>query len=178
MRKARRLRLVTLLVLWAANGAASAETATPPQARSPQRTTATYDDWVVRCEILGPAKTCEMAQATQIQGQSQPITQIAIGQQSKGVPMKIVFEVPINVWLPAGVKLVLDEKDPAIATVYGRCLPTACLADTDLRDDQITKLRAMVASGKLEFKDAAQRDISIPVSFKGFEQAYQALLQP
>jgi invasion protein IalB len=132
MRRVCGLRFVTVLVLLAGNGVASAQTATQPQARSPQRTTATYDDWVVRCEILGAAKTCEMAQATQVQGQSQPITQIAIGQQSKSAPMKIVFEVPINVWLPAGVKLVLDEKDPAIATVYSRCLPTGCLADTDI----------------------------------------------
>ncbi len=72
-------------------------TSAAAQAQTPQRTTATYDDWVVRGEMRGATRTCEMAQAVQIQGQSQPITQIAIGQTSKTSPMKIVFQAPINV---------------------------------------------------------------------------------
>jgi hypothetical protein len=69
--------------LLTASGAAQAQAQAqaPTQSQTPQRTTATYDDWVVRCEIHGAAKACEMAQAMQIQGQSQPVTPIAIGQQ-------------------------------------------------------------------------------------------------
>ena len=127
MGKACDLRVATVLLALAANSTALAQTQTP------QRTTATYEDWTVRCEIKGTSKMCEMAQAMQIQGQAQPVMQIAIGQQSKGAPMKIVLQVPINVWLPAGAKLVINEKDPGIAAVYGRCLPAACLADADLK---------------------------------------------
>jgi invasion protein IalB len=172
MGKACELRVITFFLALTAGASAHAQTQTP------QRTTATYQDWTVRCEVSATGKTCEMAQAMQIQGQVQPVTQIALGQQSKGAPMKIVFQVPINVWLQTGVKLVLNEKDPGIVAVYARCLPAACLADANLKDDQIKKLRGLTENGKLQFKDAAQQDVVIPVSFKGFDQAYDAMQKP
>lgn len=172
MRNACDHRMIALVFVLAATGAAHAQTS------APQRTTATYEDWTVRCEIRGTAKTCEMAQAMQIQGQAQPVTQVALGQQSKGAPMKIVFQVPINVWLPAGVKLTTSEKDPGLGAVYGRCLPAACFADVDIKDDQIKKLKGLTENGKLQFKDGAQQDVVIPVSFKGFDQAFDAMQKP
>ncbi len=163
--------IIAAFVLLATYGTAQAQTQTP------QRTTASYDDWVVRCEIHGAAKVCEMAQTMVIQGQSQPIAQIAIGQQNKTEPMKVVFQLPIGVWLPVGAKLVAKEGDVGVAAAFVRCQPTVCLAQADVGDDQIKKLRGMTESGKLQFKDAAQHDVVIPVSFKGFGQAYDAMLQ-
>ncbi len=147
-------------------------------AQTPQRTTATYDDWTVRCEVNDAVRTCEMAQAMQIKGQAQPVTQIAIGRQAKNDPMKIVFQVPINVWLPTGVKLVADDKDPGIVGTYRRCLPGACIADSELKDDVVKKLRGLTENGKLQFRDGGLQDVAIPISFKGFGQAYDAMLKP
>lgn len=147
-------------------------------AQTPQRTTATYDDWTVRCEVNDAVRTCEMAQAMQIKGQAQPVTQIAIGRQAKNEPMKIVFQVPINVWLPTGVKLVADDKDPGIVGTYRRCLPGACIADSELKDDVVKKLRGLTENGKLQFRDGGLQDVAIPISFKGFGQAYDAMLKP
>ena len=148
------------------------------QTTSPQRTTATYDDWTVRCEIreaAPPQKSCEMVQIVNTQGQANPLSQIAMGRLAKSEPIKAVFQVPINVWLPAGVKFVFDEKEPALTATFKRCVSTACLADLDLKDDVLKKLRARSEPGRLEIKDAVQRDIAIPVSFKGFGQAFDAL---
>jgi invasion protein IalB len=39
----------------------------------------------------------------------------------------------------------------------------------------VKKLRTRSANGKLLFKDAAQRDVTIPVSFKGFGSAFDAM---
>ena len=152
--------------------------ATAAWADAPQRTTATYDDWTVRCEMRGAANICEMAQTMQIKGQAQPISQIAIGRQGKNEPLKIVFEVPINVWLRTGVTLKADEKYSFISASYSRCLPMACFADIEIKDDVIKKLRALKTNGKLQFKDAGQQDIAIPVSFKGFGEAYDAMQKP
>lgn len=152
--------------------------ATGAFAQTPQRTTATYEDWTVRCEVVNAAKSCEMVQAMQIRGQAQPVTQIAIGRPTKTEPLKVVFQVPINVWLPAGVKLVSDDKDPGIIGGYRRCLPGACIAEADLKDETIKRLRSLTENGKLQFKDGAQQDVAIPVSFKGFGQAYDAMLKP
>jgi invasion protein IalB len=78
-------------------------------AQGPQRTTATYQDWMVRYEMGGHAKVCDMTQSTQLKAHSEPITQIAIGRQGRSGLLRIVFQVPINVWLPAGVKLTTAD---------------------------------------------------------------------
>lgn len=167
--------IATAIIFAAAQASAAPKAAdqTPPQ-----RTTATYEDWTVRCEMIDTKKTCEMVQTMQIKGQAQPVTQIAIGQLTKDGTFKIVFQVPINVWLPADVTLKTDDKDSGLVGSYRRCLPTACFADADLKDAQIVKLRGLTENGKLQFKDAGQQDIAVPVSFKGFAQAYDALQKP
>lgn len=144
-------------------------------APAPQRTTATYGDWTVRCAMHGKTRACEMTQATQIKGRPQPISQIAIGHQAKNSPVKMVFEVPVNVWLPSGVKLATGNKKADISANFSRCVPAGCIAETDIDQNQIKELSHLKKSGKLQFKDARKKLIAIPVSFKGFGDAYDAL---
>jgi invasion protein IalB len=149
-----------------------------PAPSAPQQTTATYNDWIVRCETHAgppPQKTCEMVQFTKLQGQAGVLTQVAIGRPVRGQPLKIVIQVPIGVWLPAGVKLSSGAKDPVLSASYKRCLPAACFADVEIKDDTIKRFRAASETGKLQFKDANQKDVALPVSFKGFSAAYDAL---
>lgn len=146
-------------------------------AQAPTRTTATYEDWTVRCETpQGSAqKSCEVFQAQQPQGQTSPVSQVAIGRAAKTDPLKIVVQVPVNVWLATGPRLLWDDKQPALALAFKRCVPGGCFADADLSDDLLRRMRARAEPGRLEYKDAIQRDVGIPVSFKGFAQAIDAL---
>jgi invasion protein IalB len=144
-------------------------------AQKPQRTTATYDDWIVRCETREATKVCEMTQSTQLKGQSQPITQIAIGRQGKNGLPKIVFQVPVNVWLPAGVTLTTDDKQAEVSASFSRCVPAGCIAETDIQESGIAKLRGQKKNGKLGFKNANKQDVAVPVSFKGFGDAYDGM---
>jgi invasion protein IalB len=106
-----------LLLAWigpalaATAGTVSAQTASP----TPQQTTASFDDWIVRCETrTGPPlqKTCEMVQFTQAKGQQGVLSEVAIGRPIKGQPFKIAVQLPIGIWLPAGVRIVAGEKNP------------------------------------------------------------------
>jgi invasion protein IalB len=149
-----------------------------PQATPPQQTSATYDDWIVRCETRpGPPvqKACEMVQFTQLKGQGGVLTQIAIGQPVKGQPIRVAIQVPISMWLPTGVKLAMTDKDQGILAEFKWCVPTACFGIIEVKDDVIKKWRATSEPGKLMFKDGNQRDIALPVSWKGFGTAYDAL---
>jgi invasion protein IalB len=170
-------RILACALLAVVSGRAAAQSPAPAQP-APQQTTATYEDWIVRCETRqGPPshKNCEMVQFTQVKGQSGVLTQIAIGQPVKGQAIKLVIQVPISVWLPTGVKLLNGGKDTAIVANYRWCIPTACMAFVEIKDDTIRKFKAATAPGKLEFKDANQKDIALPVSFRGFSAAYDAL---
>jgi len=148
---------------------------------SPQRTTATYQDWMVSCVMAstpGGQKACEVVQSQTLEGQTSPVSQITINRADGGGPFKLFVQVPANVWLQAGVKLATDDKDPGLGTVFKWCIPTRCLSDADLPDAVIKKMRAQTEPGRLEFKDASQRDVVVPVSFKGFSDALDALSKP
>jgi len=120
-------------------------------------------------------KQCEMVQATTAQGQTNPFSQIAFGRPSKTVPVKLAVQLPLGVWLPSNVKFTFDAKQPPIAVTYKRCLPAACFADVELKDDLIKKIRDATDQGTLEFDDSNARPVKVPVSFKGFAQAFDAM---
>jgi invasion protein IalB len=157
------------LTLFAAGAAAE---------QAPQRITATYEDWTVQCELQpGPPaqKLCEMVQTAQAQGQT--ISRIALGRASKSEPFKIVVQLPVNLFLPAGVRIQADDKDPGLALAFKRCVPAGCFADIEIKDDVVKRLRAATANWKVTFKNSGQQDAAVPLSFKGFNQAFDALLK-
>lgn len=154
-----------------AAGAASAA------AQAPQQTTATYSDWTVRCVMpeASQSKTCEMVQSANVKGQPNPISQVAIGRPSKTAAIKIVFQLPMNVWLPTSVRLIFDEKEGPVVATFKRCVPGSCFADVDLTDDQVKKMRTTKARGKVEFEEAERRMVTLPFSLNGFPQALDAM---
>ena len=154
--------------------------AAAPVGQNPQQTTATYGDWVVRCSVQPgppPQKACDMEQLAQVQGQTNPISRVGIPLPAKGQPVKLFIQLPVNASFIAPIKVTTDDKDPGITTPFRRCLPAGCFAEVELKDDLQKKFRTATEAGKITFKDATDRDVAIPLSFKGFAQAYEALLK-
>lgn len=159
---------------------APAQQAQAPTDQNPQRTTASYGDWVVRCETTAgppPQKNCDMEQLAQVQGQANPISRVAVPLPQKGEPPKMFIQLPINVSFSAPLKITVDAKDAGITTPFRRCVPAGCFGEVELKDDLQKKFRASAEAGKITFKDAADRDVAIPLSFKGFAQAFEALMK-
>jgi invasion protein IalB len=146
--------------------------------QAPQKTSATYEDWTVSCSRAADRpKTCELIQIQTLEGQSAAASQVTIGRLEKDGPLKLVIQVAPNVSLDAGLKFTSDEKEPALPATFRWCTNTRCLAERDLSADAAAKLRKITEPGKLEYKEANQRDVVIPVSFKGFAPAYDLLLK-
>lgn len=142
--------------------------------QAPQSMTATYQDWVMRCEIQhGGEKLCEIAQGIQAQGQQGLIAQIVVGKPASTAPFRLIVQLPAGVWLPGGVNLQLGGNAPPLALTYTRC-QNACFADLELKPAQIEQLKARTAAGLLEFQDGARKTIQLPVSFRGFSAALEA----
>lgn len=142
-------------------------------AQTPQRTTATYGDWIVSCVMPpnpGSKKSCAI-----VQPQSDPVSQTTISRASANEPFKLFFQVPTNVWYQGGVSFVADQSEPLLLATFRWCIPTRCLADADLTDAIINKLRAQKKPGRIVYKNASQADVSIPLSFRGFSEAMDAL---
>jgi invasion protein IalB len=158
------------------------EAARPPVGTEPEATTATYGDWLLRCQRVAAAnaaahRVCDVARSVQAQGQQNPIMQLSIG---PGGPkeMKLTLVAPVNISFPSVARVAVDEKDPQLAELtWRRCVPGGCFAELEIKDDLIKRWRAQEAAGVVKIVDAAGREIGIPFSFRGFAQALDALLK-
>lgn len=143
-----------------------------------QSTTATYDDWVLQCQSLAgppPQRICDIAQVTEVQGKNLPLSRVAISRPAKGQPFRLVVQVPVNVFLRAEVRIQVSQSDPGLAAPFDRCAPGGCFADFELKEDVIRRFLGATGAGKITFKTANEQNVVVPISFKGFAQAFDAL---
>jgi invasion protein IalB len=158
--------------------AATVQLATAGSGYAQERTTTTYDDWVLQCVTPAGAakqKFCDIAQVTRVKSKNQPFSRVAIRAPQKGQPVRLEVQVPVNVWLLATVRLLIRDGDPGLAAPFQRCVPAGCFAEFELKDDAIAKLRSAKEAGKVMFKDSTGHDVTVPLSFKGFTQAFDVL---
>ncbi|WP_332692637.1 invasion associated locus B family protein [Bosea sp. (in: a-proteobacteria)] len=144
----------------------------------PDNTTATYGDWVMRCQQGVGTRVCEIVQTVEQQGQRGPIALVAVGRPVKGEPYKLVVQVPPNLTLGnnAGVRVSAGEKEDVLA-VFQRCTPGGCFGEANLNDDAFKRWRGLSEAGQLRYQDSAKRDVTLPLSFRGFTAATDALLR-
>ncbi|ABE61609.1 Invasion associated locus B [Nitrobacter hamburgensis X14] len=175
------LSVVCALAQTITPGVAAPATPAKGTGNNPQASTSTstFEDWVVRCETKSPApKVCEVVQtiATRNQQQQQnAIAEVVFGRVGKPDPMKLIVQVPPGVYLPAGIRLVVDDKTPPLTATFTRCLQT-CMAEAEIKPDtiQILKGRIKAEPGRLEFEDGAHQQVKLPVSFNGLPAALAA----
>lgn len=145
----------------------------------PQTTVAAYGDWILRCQrvtVSGkPSRICEAAEVIQVQGQANPIAQVAIGRMSPGDPLRVTVAVPPAVTFPSNVRITETKNGAPLTLEWRRCLPGGCFADAPMRDDTLSRWRGLTEAGQLTFKDAAGHDVTLPISFRGLAQALDAL---
>ncbi|MFG1395259.1 invasion associated locus B family protein [Xanthobacter agilis] len=159
--------------------------AAPAEGNTPQATTATYGDWVVRCSQPQPqdgakgGKVCEAATGVQAQGQQGILAQVVVGRMAKDQPVRLVVQLPNGVFLPPGATLYLDEKaQGGIDTVFSSCPPRGCFADAELKADQLAALKSAKGPGRLEFVNGARKRLAVSISFNGFTAALDTALNP
>ncbi|ACA14875.1 putative invasion protein B [Methylobacterium sp. 4-46] len=161
----------------------AASPAAPPVPAEPELTTASFGEWTLRCQRLAEGEKvtrfCEVAQAVQVQGQAAPLAQVALGRAPGEAGLRLTAVLPVTVSFPSGVRVGLEGKEgreaAALDLAWRRCLPAGCVADGATREDVLKRWRAGSEPGRLTFKDAAGRDVTLPLSFRGLDQALEAL---
>ncbi len=148
----------------------------------PDRTTASFGDWVLRCDRLAdatpPRRFCELGQTIQRAGDAGPLAQIAIGRILPTDPLRITVLFPINVTFEPAVKLATDGRDgQTIELAWIRCLPAGCFAGAVVSDEALRKLRAHKEASRLEYRDGSGREVVLGLSFRGFGEAFDAFVR-
>src|SRR5580693_2368773 len=83
-------------------------------AYSQERKLETYGDWTLSCVIAsvsGSVKSCGLVEIPKSDKQT-PVIQIGLGRYATTDPLKISIEIPVNVWMPTGIVLLLDSRQP------------------------------------------------------------------
>jgi invasion protein IalB len=163
----------------AATAPAAASSAAPSVPTEPSTTTASFGDWVLRCQRLGDgeagSRICEVAQAMQAQGQKTPFVQIAIGRPAAGEPLRVTLVLLPDLSFPSSAQVVGDGNGPVLDLPWRRCLPGGCFADAVARDDVLKRWRGLTEPGRIVVKSASGREVAIPLSFRGLAPALDAL---
>jgi invasion protein IalB len=146
---------------------------------TPTSTSASFGDWVLRCQrVTDGADTlhvCEVAQQIRAQDQQNPLAELAIGRLKKTDPLVLTVVLPVNVTFskPPGFSADGKDSDP-LDLGWRKCLPGGCFADAPLKDDVLQRWKAQSSNGRLTWKDASGRDFAIGVSSNGLTQALDA----
>jgi invasion protein IalB len=146
-----------------------------PALSAPQRTTAVYDDWTLVCALpADKPKQCEIVSIQTLAEQNTPVGQISVSHLEKNGPYKLIIQTPPNAWVQTGVKLSVEEKDSVPAS-FKWCVNTRCAAEGEVAEPMIDRLAKQNTPSSFVFKDAAQHDVTIGVSLKGFGPALEAM---
>ncbi|MBU8544259.1 MULTISPECIES: invasion associated locus B family protein [Roseomonadaceae] len=146
-----------------------------PAAEGPERTSAQFGDWSVNCTGRAPARNCEMVMAVR-DPPRQLAAALAIGRIARESPLRLVAQVPVNIRVAQPARLAMEGAEP-LALPFQTCNRLGCFAEIELREEALRRLRARPADqpGRLEWRDAAGQEVALPISFRGFVAAADAL---
>lgn len=149
----------------------------PPVSNTPERTTASFGDWILRCEAPpAPAKRqCEVALVLSAQGQAGAVAQVAMAKVAGNDGRLATIVLPHNVSLLSRPQIVAKAGAAPLEFVWQRCNPGACFASALLTPDAVGSLAALTEAGKIVYKNAAEQEVTLPFSVRGLPQSLDAL---
>jgi invasion protein IalB len=169
------LFLVLLAALCGA-GPSAAQAPPPPAVVTPQpdRTTASYGDWVLRCDLAATGeRSCEVAQTIQ-DARGQLLAHITARRAPAGGQMLLTVQVGTNIAIPEPVRLMIDEQ-AALNLAFRRCLPRGCFAELQLPDSDAVSFAQRAEAARFDYRGADGASLSIPVSLRGLAPSLEAL---
>ncbi|MBV1795702.1 invasion associated locus B family protein [Siccirubricoccus sp. G192] len=146
----------------------------------PNRTTASYGDWVLRCELPPGTEegTCEVTQ-TILDQRGQSLAHITMRRTTPPAQSSISISVQVGTSTTVTEPLRLSmEGQPALMLAFRRCLPRGCFAETQPSDAELGSLTHRAGPAKLEYHDGDGQVLSLPISLRGLANALGALRSP
>lgn len=157
---------------------AADEAVEPPVSSMPDSITASFADWLLRCQRSPDpkvtARVCDVVTFVVAQGQSQPFAQITLTQSPDRV-FHVTALVPVNITIGITPTIATDEADPGHAMPWVACTPSGCIADVALTDADLQRFRAYTKQGRLTFSDSVGNQVRVAFSFRGLAQALDAM---
>ncbi|MEM7407037.1 MAG: invasion associated locus B family protein [Pseudomonadota bacterium] len=138
-----------------------------------------FKDWTLRCEDFkrsdGEAfKQCHIFQDWKHKDKKLRILHVAVAYPPNSPERAVaVLTMPLGIFLPAGVKIKVDEGELR-SLVVERCEPVGCKAGFPVTPDQLLEFKKGLKAF-VTFHDMRRKPVTVPVSLRGFTKALAAL---
>ncbi len=158
--KAHALSMAILLLVYYTNAA------TEPAPENP---------WTIRCETPTSYQhnSCIMYQEILLKKDGLPVLQFSIGLAEPGQDPIVLITLPLGIYLPTGVSLMIDEQEKVNFPIE-RCDPDGCHMLVTLTDSRINTLKN-AQQLKVFFNDSESSPIVISLSLFGFKDAFSRI---
>jgi Invasion protein B, involved in pathogenesis len=150
-------------------------------------TSATYDNWTVRCstreEEGKKLKGCQVDSTAFVKlqsGQTAPIMGLTLQRPDPTKPMRFHANVQLMSSIKEGVRIQGADGKDILVLNYEMCRQDLCETWAEVKDNQIQalkKLENMVVIYKGWTQQNGMQDVRMEVSLKGFNEAYDAMMK-
>jgi invasion protein IalB len=134
--------------------------------------------WAVNCRSRAGEKglSCRMSQTVVAKNTRQRLTEVAflVGPEAKTT--EVLLQLPLGLYLPAGASYQVDGSAPQRLSIRA-CTRSGCYARAPVSPEILQALRNGKVL-KIDFKDRAERPVTVPLSLEGFEAAYAKIESP
>ena len=167
-------RATTALVLWL-GVAGSCFVGLAPQVEAAPKDGQVFQDWMIKCEGgEDVTERCVAFQNIVVTQSRQQVLTVAVGYLGPQGEPWVILTVPLGVLLQSGVALKVDDGERFDA-LFKICTAKGCEAGIPPEDDVLWLLKAGLVA-RIAFLDGITgRQITVPVSLKGFSAAFQTL---
>ena len=134
--------------------------------------------WALNCKSEATEKEfeCRMSQTVVAKQSRRVLANVTFRIQTESKEPKIVVQLPLGLYLPAGATYQVDENPPQTLD-FRACDRRGCYAQTLVTPDTLASLK----KGKqltLSFQNLAQKPIKISLSLGGFEETFDKIQGP
>jgi invasion protein IalB len=156
---------------------AQPDTAPAAQIGETKKPTAGGPGWAVNCSSEAGQKglSCRMSQTVITKPSGRTLTNVAFLLAPEAKSPEVLLQLPLGLFIPAGATYRIDQNAPQRLSIRA-CDRSGCYARAPVPPatmSSLTKGKQL----KIEFKNAAEKPVSIPLSLDGFATAYEKVKQ-
>jgi invasion protein IalB len=134
--------------------------------------------WAVNCTSQTEQKglSCRMSQRVVARPSGRTLTDVAFLLAPESKSPEVVLQLPLGLYLPAGASYQVDESASQLLRIRA-CDRNGCYARAPVSRETLGSLRTGKQL-KIDFKNLAEKPVSVPLSLDGFASAYEKIQRP
>lgn len=168
--------VAALVTLWSTFALAQSSSPAPSASKTPTEPPKIFDDWALRCSTTeNKTRACALNQLIIEKESKRQMLRLTVVHSKDNKTDGLVVVAPLGVALQKGLSFA-SSSSPATTLLYRFCLREGCYVEFPVSASLLADMKKG-GQGEVSFTPAgAQKPMTLKISFKGFEDGYEALL--